>query len=192
MALRTGDSMSNHHRRSFIRPLLLAACAAVQGFAGSTVTISNHSGNDLLVVRAGGKAVCPIRITAESDETPGTPHFLCPPPAPGGTEETKSPEGSSLHKYLLRAGDTATFRFEAHGKDLEAELVLYRCDSDNGVALNGIVIFSLAHKPAPLPDGIPEPEARLSLPEGPTPRTRTLPCNRKVQLVSPVELKIRP
>ena len=45
--------MSNHHRRSFIRPLLLAACAAVQGFAGSTVTISNHSGNDLLVVRAG-------------------------------------------------------------------------------------------------------------------------------------------
>jgi len=183
--------MLNHHFRPFTRPLLLAACAALQGFAGSTVTISNHSGKDLLVVRAGGKAACPILITAESDEKPGTPHFLCPPPASGGTGETKSPEASCPHKYLLLAGDTATFRFEGHGKDLEAELVLYRCDSDGGVALDGIVIFSLAHKPVP-EDGIPEPEARLTLPEGPTPRTRTLPCNRKLQVLSPTELKVMP
>lgn len=188
--------MPNNRLRSFIGPILLASCGAVQGLAGSTVIITNHSGKDLLVARAGGKAVCPILVTAENDEVPGTPHFLCPPPAPGDlsgetkAQEPSGPMASNLSQYLLRAGDTATFRFEAHGKDLEAELVLYRLDGEKGVTFNGIIVFSLSHKPAPEPDGLPEPEARLSLPGGPC--ARPLPCNRKLHAVSPTELKVLP
>ena len=94
----------------------------------------------------------------------------------------------SAYRYLLRNGEAATFHFEARGRDQEAELVLYSLDRDQGLSCHGTVLFSVAHRPSPDPDGRPEPEARLTLPEGP----RAPHGHRKLLMVSPTDLKVLP
>jgi hypothetical protein len=192
--------MRDHHRLPTIQAILLASCGFIQGFAGTTVTISNHSGKDLFITQAGGKTTGPILVTGRNEEHPDRPHRLCPPPRSGspwsGAAKTElfgpGPRLRIQSHYLLRSGDAATFSYESQGKDLESELVLHRVDASNGMTFEGIVIFTLSHQPGPGPDGIPEPEAKLTLPGGPCPRLRTLPCNRSLNLASPTELSILP
>lgn len=191
--------MPHHHRLPPMRAILLASCAAFAGLAGTTVTISNESGHDLLITRAGGKTDAPILVTAKSDDLPAVPRPLSPPPKPSMLDEAApagsfdsgpgaGPDRPSPHHYLLKHGDAATFWYEEKGKDLESELILHRVDSEAGVTFDGIVIFSLRHRPGPGPDGLPEPEASLTLPGGPTPALRRIPCNRNLSLLSSTEL----
>jgi hypothetical protein len=192
--------MRDNHRLPTIQAILLGSCGFIQGFAGTTVTIGNHSGKDLFITRTGGKNPCPILVTSRNDEHPDRPHLLCPPPRPSSPWSEASaaelfgsgPKRRTQSHYLLRSGDAATFSYESQGKDLESELILHRVDGDNGITFEGIVIFTLSHQPGPGPDGIPEPEAKLTLPGGPCPRLRTIPCNRGLTLVSPTELKSLP
>ena len=44
----------------------------------------------------------------------------------------------------------------------------------------------------PGPDRLPQPEARLTLSSGPTPRLRRIPCSRNLEQLSPTELRILP
>lgn len=182
-----------HHRPlSRLVPLFLGCAAAA--LAGTTVTIGNHSGLDLWIARSGDAPANPILVSARSDETPGVFHPFCPEPQ---APSEKSPElfgPSSVparRVFLLKNGDAATFRYEQEGCDQTCELVLFHEDEQNGFDLRGVVTFAVTHRPAG-PDQAPEPEARLSLPAGPIPRTRTIPANRTIQAVSDQELKILP
>lgn len=192
-----------------VRPLsafgLVAILAALPLPGGTTVTIRNRSGHDLFVVHSEGSRPAPVQAQGPGDREPR--------PVPTGfelksirTREAESrvePEPGPHPKppatdgpFPLPDGGEATFWFREPGdlkSGLEAELVLYRLDPDRGVVLNGLAVLSLLPtRPGPGPDLPPEPEARLTLPSGPTPRTLALPANRGLRLVSDRELEIRP
>lgn len=186
-------------RLPVIPAILAACCAAFPALAGTSVTIANLSGQDLLIARAAGSGDRPILVTAQGDAPSAAPRRLCPPKyrnpleqalpqEPAGEAPTAGPADPPPHQVLLRKGDVATLSGDGQGGDLEAQLVLYRVDSEAGIIFNGLVIFSLVHKPGP--DSTPEPEATLALPGGPTPRLRTISCNRGLTLVSPSELSV--
>ena len=185
--------MPNLKRPLLPRLISLAlGCAATGLAAGSTVTIANHSGQDLYIARSGSQAESPILVTARGDDPPGVYRALCARPVPGraGSPELvgRGPEVPSVRHYLLKHGEAASFAYEDPGRDQASDLVLYQVDDEAGIRFHGIVTFTLSHRPAGA-DGGPEPEARLTLPRGPG---RANPANRGIRVVSERELQVLP
>jgi len=160
--------MSGSFPRARRRAFLAAALAILPIQAGTTVTLCNRSGRDLLVSREPGPDGAPIAITARSDEDPRVLRRLPPPPRCGAPsiEEAKSggcpetgpglpvpkpvdPGGAGTvpaartlappaYHYLLEDGDVAMFCFE--GKDLDLELCIHRLDDQEATVFSGLII----------------------------------------------------
>jgi hypothetical protein len=176
----------------FILPALLGA-AVLPARAGATVTICNQSGQDVWLTQAGLRPPCPVRVLASEGGAGqdsrrllarlARPAVLVEPGAgaPSGAAPEAGPAVPTTLQHLLRNGETVFLAFDRPEVDLASELVLYHLAGDEGVVLDGILVFSVSHKPAPAPDLPPVPEARLVRPEGPTPGTAVLPCCRRLK-----------
>jgi len=179
-----------------IRAVLLVACAAMHGFAGTTATIHNRSGKTLLISQAKGQDDAAVRVTGQNDASRF--HLLVAPGSGKAMEGVNLKDASSSSDqpaassspYVLADGGTVHLCFEEPGKNLDSELVIYSQDDEQGITFNGLITFSVRHQPGPH-SGV-EPEARLILVSGPTLRTRNVPCNQSLRLVSSTELDILP
>ena len=165
-------------------PVLLALLPglALQALSPA-VTIRNRSGVELTVRRPSGGSESPILIHASSDGQPMIAHRLC------SAFPHRSPDSEGPLEFRLKDGDTATFQFEDEGSDHQSELIFCHADSEKGLVFKGIVLFSVLHFPT-AQEGVREAVGRLSLPKGPTPRTRQLPLNKDIQVLSDTEMEL--
>ena len=161
--------------------LLLLVPAGVQGEDGQ-VTIHNRTGVALTVRRPSGGSGSAILIRAASDGQEVPAQRLCRA-FPG-----QSPEAAGPLAYTFPEGGTATFQFEERGRDSSTELVFWHEAPERGVVFKGTVIYSVRYLTGA--DGSLLAEGRLDLPKGPTPRTRCLPRNRDIEVLSGSELAL--
>lgn len=164
--------------------LTLATCCALNAEAPGSVTIHNQCGHALTVRRPSSGAESPILIQAASDADPALFHRLCSP------FPNRSPEAEGPVEYLFKDGDTATFHFEDHGKDLASQLLFWYGDPEQGLVFKGMVIYTLVHQPIPSKAGDLEVLGQLSLVTGPTSRGHTLAPNKSIRVISEREMEL--
>jgi len=163
--------------------ILLIPAAFLRAGDDGQVTIHNRTGVSLTVRRPSGGPACAVLVRAVGDgpETPAHRLFSAFP--------LRSPEAAGALEYPFREGDTATFLFEDTSRDIATELVFWHEDEARGVVFKGTVLYTVSHPAGP--DGHGRVEGRLALPVGPTPRTRRLPQNRDIEVLSDAEFALR-
>lgn len=172
------------HTLGWFTTLTLAACCALNAEAPGSVTIHNRCGHALTVSRPSSGAESPILIHAASDGDPALLHRLCSP------FPNRSPEAEGPVEYLFKDGDTATFHFEDHGKDLSSQLLFWYAHPEQGLVFKGMVIYTLVHHPIPSQEGALEAVGQLSLLTGPTARTHTPGPNKAIRVISEREMEL--
>lgn len=177
-------------RRSMGRGLALVMLGGLPALGGPGVILGNRSGRDVVLTRAGSKPSSVLRVEGRGKETGACRMLLSrpagTPEAPGEDIDGGSPQDWKYH-YLLRDGQSVTLRFESEGQDEQAELVLFHAAPEGGIALKGILFFTVRH-PAAAPAGAAWPEAALVPGKGPFPGLEHKGCSRDLNPVSSGEV----
>ena len=162
--------------------LVLVAVPRCFAQASTGVIIHNQTGVDLTVRRPCAGSERAILINATSDGSPAHVHRLCT------AYPNRSPEADGPVEYLFRQGDSATFQFEGPDQDQASELLFWHAHSEHGLGFRGMILYATVTRPRTSSPEALETVGVLSLPQGPTARTRSMPRNRNIQVISESEL----